>query len=68
MAKVKKARGGPDPNEMVTRALRMRHEYADWLDRFASRECRTVSSMIAWALAKSAEQAGFEPPPDRVPK
>ena len=66
MAKDRKARGGPDPDEMVTRALKMRHEYADWLERFASRECRTVASVIAWALAKTAEQSGFEPPPDRV--
>jgi hypothetical protein len=57
----------PGPDEMVTRALRMRQEYADWLDRFASKERVNLASLIDRALATHAERAGFQAPPDRVP-
>ena len=40
MAKAKKPAGKakPDPDLMVPRTLKVRQEYADWLDRFATRE------------------------------
>jgi hypothetical protein len=65
MAKAKK--GKPDPDEMVTRAIRMRQEYADWLDRFASKERTSLAALFDRALATHAEQVGFEAPPERVP-
>lgn len=68
MARVKKARGGPGPDDMETCALRMRHEYAQWLEEMASSDSRTVASMIEWALAKAAERLGHRAPPDRIPK
>jgi hypothetical protein len=66
MAK-KPASKKPNPNEMVTRALRMRQEYADWLDRFAAKERVNLASLFDRALATHAAHAGFEPPPERVP-
>jgi hypothetical protein len=69
MAKAKKgaARAKPDPDEMVTRALRMRQEYADWLERFAKKERVSLASLFDRALSTHAEQVGFEAPPARVP-
>ena len=67
MAKKPPARKKPDPNEMVTRAIRMRQEYADWLDQFATKERVTLASLFDRALATHAEQAGFRAPPERVP-
>jgi hypothetical protein len=68
MAKAKKpAKGKPDPDQMVVRALKMRQEYADWLDRFASKERVSLAALFDRALASHATQMGFEAPPERIP-
>jgi hypothetical protein len=69
MAKAKKgaAKSRPDPDQMVTRALKMRQEYADWLDRFASKERVSLAALFDRALSTHAEQVDFEAPPERVP-
>jgi hypothetical protein len=71
MAKAKKgaakAKAKPNPDEMVTRALKMRQEYADWLERFATMERVSLASLFDRALATHAERAGFEAPPERIP-
>lgn len=56
-----------NPDEMVTRALKMRQEYADWLDRFASKERVSLAALFDRALSTHAERAGFEAAPERVP-
>src|SRR4051794_28517345 len=61
-----KAKGQPDPGVMTTRALKMRQEYADWMERFASHERVTLASLIDRALASHAERAGFDEPPSRT--
>jgi hypothetical protein len=53
--------------EMTTRGLRMTQSYAEWLDRLASSERMSVATLIDRAVAAYAKQAGFEPPPERVP-
>jgi hypothetical protein len=63
MAKKAKAKPGP----LVTRALKMTESYAEWLERFATRERVTLSSLIDRALSDHAEQTGFDPPPERTP-
>ena len=63
----KRSRGKPNPDLMVTRALRMRQEYADWLERFGAKERVNLASLFDRALASHAEKAGFEAPPQRVP-
>lgn len=60
-------KGKPDPNQMVTRALKMRQEYAEWLERFASHERVSLAALIDRALFTHSQQAGFEAPPERVP-
>lgn len=71
MAKAKRGTAGPkarpDPDLMVTRALKMRREYADWLERFASMERVSLAALFDRALASHAARAGFEAPPERVP-
>jgi hypothetical protein len=69
MAKVKKpaAKGKPGPDEMVVRALKMRQEYAEWLEQFASKERVNLASLFDRALATHAQQSGFREPPERVP-
>jgi hypothetical protein len=70
MAKAKKGSAKarkPNPDDMVTRALRMRQEYADWLDRFAAVERVSLAALFDRALASHATRTGFEPPPGRVP-
>jgi hypothetical protein len=67
MAKKAAARKKPGPGEMVTRALKMRQEYADWLEGFAAKERVNLASLIDRALVTHAERAGFRAPPDRVP-
>jgi hypothetical protein len=52
-----------DPDSMVTRALKMRQEYAEWAERFASEERVNLASLIDRALATHAEQSGFDSPP-----
>jgi hypothetical protein len=65
----KKAAGAAktDPDQMVTRALKMRQEYADWLERFATKERVNLASLIDRALSSHAQQVGFEVPPERTP-
>ena len=60
-----KEKATPTPNTMTTRALKMRQEYADWLERFASRERVTLASLFDRALSSHAQQTGFEQPPER---
>jgi hypothetical protein len=71
MAKAKrgaaKAKAKPDPDQMVTRALKMRQEYADWLEKFAATERVSLASLFDRALASHADREGFEAPPRRVP-
>ena len=67
MAKKTAGKAKPNPDEMVTRALKMRQEYADWLDRFAAKERTSLAALFDRALATHAERAGFDTPPERVP-
>ena len=61
-----KAKGQPDPGVMTTRALKMRQEYADWMERFARNERVTLASLIDRALASHAARQGYESPPERT--
>jgi hypothetical protein len=63
----KKTRGKPNPDQMVTRAVRMRQEYAAWFERFAQNQRVSLASLMDRALSAHAEQTGFESPPQRVP-
>jgi hypothetical protein len=56
-----------EDQEMTTRGVRMTKVYATWLDRLATSERIRVASLIDRAVAAYAKQAGFEPPPVRVP-
>lgn len=67
MAKRSTAKGKTNPDAMVTRALKMRQEYASWLERFADRERVTLASLIDRALAAHARDTGFDPAPERTP-
>ena len=69
MAKAKKPAGKAkaNPDLMVPRTLKVRQEYAGWLDRFAARERVTLASLFDRALASHAREVGFELPPERVP-
>lgn len=63
----KKRPSKPKPDEMVTRALKMRQEYADWLEELSSVNRSTISGLIDQALAEYAQRKGFRPPPERTP-
>ena len=67
MVKKPKGKAKPNPDAMTTRALKMRQEYADWLERFAKRERVTVASLVDRALLTHAQATDFEPPPERTP-
>jgi hypothetical protein len=67
MAKKTAKKTKPSPDEMVTRAFRMRQAYADWLDQFAAKERVSLAALFDRALSTHAERAGFEVPPERVP-
>jgi predicted DNA-binding ribbon-helix-helix protein len=67
MAKPKRTKAKADPDGMVTRAVRMRQEYADWLERFAKEERVNLASLIDRALSSHAEKSGFDSPPERIP-
>jgi predicted DNA-binding ribbon-helix-helix protein len=54
-------------SQLVTRALKMRPEYAKWLESFAARERINLSSLIDRALSAHAQQTGFDAPPARTP-
>ena len=66
MAKPKKGARKPRPDEMVTRAIRMRQEYADWLEELASADRSTLSGQIDRAVTKYAKEVGFRGPPERT--
>jgi hypothetical protein len=59
MARPKRAKGKSDPDAMTTRALRMRQEYADWLEELATFDRSTVSALIDRALAHYGKAVGF---------
>jgi hypothetical protein len=65
MAKAKKKRPATGP-EMLAKGVRMTREYSDWLDRLASKERMSVSTLIDRAVAEYANRIGFEAPPERV--
>jgi hypothetical protein len=67
MAKKKKPQAADTGPEMLAKGVRMTRGYSDWLDRLASQERMSVSTLIDRALAAYAKQAGFESPPERVP-
>jgi hypothetical protein len=67
MAKKPPAKKKPGADEMVTRAIRMRQEYADWLERFAMKERVTLAALFDRALVTHAQECGFQDPPERVP-
>lgn len=51
----------------VPRTFRVSITYAEWLDRFATRERMNLSTLIDRALAAHAAATGFEAPPERTP-
>jgi len=55
----------PNLDEMTTRALKMRLEYADWLERFAGFNRTTLAGLFDQALADFAAKKGFPSPPER---
>jgi hypothetical protein len=59
MARPKRARRRPDPDAMTTRAVRMRQEYAEWVEQLASFDRSTVASLIDRALTHYAKSTGF---------
>jgi hypothetical protein len=67
MAKAKKKRPASAGPEMLAKGVRMTREYSDWLDRLASKERMSVSTLIDRAVAEYAARIGFEAPPERVP-
>jgi hypothetical protein len=72
MAKAKKGHAGarvrrPEPGPLVTRALKMTQEYADWLDKFASMERTSLAALFDRALASHAQRENFQQPPARIP-
>ena len=67
MAKPKKKASPPSGPQMLAKGIRMTREYADWLERLASSERMSVSTLIDRAIADYARRAGFQEPPERVP-
>lgn len=67
MAKKKKPQAAATGPEMLAKGVRMTREYSDWLDRLASQERMSVSTLIDRALADYAKRISFESPPARVP-
>jgi hypothetical protein len=66
MARPKKSKGKPDPDEMTTRAFRMRQEYAEWLKRLASYDRSSVASLLDRAVTHYGKSIGFsEEAPER---
>lgn len=56
----------PDRTGMVTKVIRVRREYADWLDCFASHQRANPAILIDRAVAEYAERVGFDPAPPRL--
>jgi len=53
--------------DVIVKVIKMRQEYADWLDRFATMERVSLASLFDRALSTHAARTGFEAPPERVP-
>jgi hypothetical protein len=66
MARPRKKAAVPDSPKATTRGLRMKEEYAKWIDEFAASERMGVATLIDRAVAAYAKQAGFRNPPDRT--
>ena len=62
----RKPSGKPNPNEMTTRAFRMRQQYADWLEAFAVQNRTSLAGLFDQALAEYARDKGFKSPPQRT--
>ena len=62
----RKPSGKPDPNEMTTRAFRMRQQYADWLEGLAAYNRTSLAGLFDQAIAEYARAKGFKPPPQRT--
>ena len=59
MAKAQKKQPANAGPEMLAKGVRMTREYSDWLDRLASHERMSVSTLIDRALAAYAKGGGF---------
>jgi hypothetical protein len=66
MAKTKKPASKPNVDEMTTRALKMRREYAEWLESFSTFNRTTLAGLFDQALAEYAQRRGFKNPPERT--
>ena len=66
MAKPKrKTESAKDPK---TIGFRVTGEYAEWVDRLATKNRSTVAGLIDQSLARFAKEIGFtEEPPERTP-
>jgi hypothetical protein len=60
MPRPKKSKAQSDPDAMTTRAIRMRQEYAEWLEALASHDRSTVAGVIDRALAHYGKAIGFD--------
>jgi len=56
----------PNPDQMTTRALKMRLEYADLLEQLARVNQTTRAGLFAQALFDFAEKKGVKKPPGRT--
>lgn len=65
MGRPKRNPDGPPDYKQV--GLRCSLEYADWLERTAAGEQRSVATLIERALAKYAAAEGYDAPPRRTP-
>jgi hypothetical protein len=62
-----KAKTKAPATEGTSRAFRMSREYADWLERLASKDRSTVAGLMDRAIAHYARHIDFtETPPERV--
>jgi len=62
----KKAARKPNPDQMTTRALKMRLEYADWLEQLTKINRTTLAGLFDQALSDFALKKGFREPPERT--
>ena len=62
----RKPAGKPDPGDLCTRAVRMRVEYAAWLEDFAAFNRSTIAGLIDQGLMEFARVKGFKKPPRRT--
>lgn len=61
----RKPEGKPGPDDMTTRAWRMRNGYASWLEDFAAFNRTSLATLFDQAIAEFAKSKGFKPPPRR---